>query len=179
MTTELISIGGISADTWLCSVSMGGNISLLCRKHTHQDRARPNLQSSGGKKSTGGKTAKPASKPPATEDKTPADDESVDGSAAKPSAVGADEAAVAPEPKEKKVRSKGDSLYYRVKCRDNGVGMPHEKVGDSVGWRGKHSRYYHFIGTALYCIPGTKLKNIFSHLDIFANVRSLATAVRN
>eukprot|EP00904_Undaria_pinnatifida_P002598 jgi/Undpi1/12339/HiC_scaffold_5.g02015.m1 len=99
------------------------------------------FKTSGGKKSTGGKTAKPASKPPATEDKTPADDESVDGSAAKPSAVGADEAAVAPEPKEKKVRSKGDSLYYRVKCRDNGVGMPHEKIPDMLGVVLSSSKY--------------------------------------
>lgn len=30
--------------------------------------------------------------------------------------------------KDKKGRSKGDTLYYRVKCRDNGVGMPHEKA---------------------------------------------------
>lgn len=38
-------------------------------------------------------------------------------------------AAVAPDTKEKKGRSKGDCLYYRVKCKDNGVGMPHDKVG--------------------------------------------------
>lgn len=52
-----------------------------------------------------------------------------------------DQAAAAPEAKEKKGRTKGDCLYYRVKCRDNGVGMPHEKVGgrwkeDGERWTG-------------------------------------------
>lgn len=36
--------------------------------------------------------------------------------------------AAVPDAKEKKGRGKGDSLYYRVKCRDNGVGMPHDKA---------------------------------------------------
>lgn len=40
----------------------------------------------------------------------------------------ADTDAVGPASRDKKGRAKGDSLYYRVKCRDNGVGMPHDKV---------------------------------------------------
>lgn len=90
------------------------------------------FQTSGGKKSTASKTAKPAPKAAAglpTTEGTPPVDETADGLASKPSTVATDEAAAAPEPKEKKGRTKGDCLYYRVKCRDNGVGMPHEKVG--------------------------------------------------
>ena len=29
---------------------------------------------------------------------------------------------------DKKAKGKGETLYYRVKCKDNGVGMPHAKV---------------------------------------------------
>ncbi|CAN0383486.1 unnamed protein product, partial [Hapterophycus canaliculatus] len=45
------------------------------------------------------------------------------------------------DPKEKKGRSKGDSLYYRVKCRDNGVGMPHDKIPDMLGVVLSSSKY--------------------------------------
>lgn len=47
------------------------------------------------------------------------------------SSAAAESAVTAGDLKGKKGRSKGkgDSLYYRVKCKDNGVGMPHDKVG--------------------------------------------------
>ena len=91
-------------------------------------------QTSGGKKSTAGKTVKQTPKAAAAAGLsatvgTPAGDEADDGLASKTSAVATDQDAAATETKEKKGRTKGDSLYYRVKCRDNGVGMPHEKVG--------------------------------------------------
>lgn len=98
----------------------------------HVVTALIHFQTSGGKKSTAGKTAKPTPKAAAglpTTEGTSAGDETAIGLASKPSAVATDQAAAAPEPIEKKGRTKGDSLYYRVKCRDNGVGMPHEKVG--------------------------------------------------
>ncbi len=88
-------------------------------------------QSSGGKKSTS-KTTKAAPKPAAAADGASADannttDDPLTSSA---SAVGVNASFDAvPDPKEKKGRSKGDCLYYRVKCKDNGVGMPHDKVG--------------------------------------------------
>ena len=44
------------------------------------------------------------------------------------SSAAAEGAAAVADLKGKKGRSKGDSLYYRVKCKDNGVGMPHDKV---------------------------------------------------
>lgn len=33
-----------------------------------------------------------------------------------------------PDANDKKGKGKGETLYYRVKCKDNGVGMPHDKV---------------------------------------------------
>lgn len=85
------------------------------------------FQASRGKKSTA-KTAKAPAKPPAGTAGGAAGGMSstVDGPAA-PSAA-AESATAAPDPKGKKGRSKGDCLYYRVKCKDNGVGMPHDKV---------------------------------------------------
>lgn len=34
----------------------------------------------------------------------------------------------APASKDKKTRPKSETLYYRVTCKDNGVGMPHDKA---------------------------------------------------
>lgn len=34
----------------------------------------------------------------------------------------------APASKEKKTRPKSETLYYRVTCKDNGLGMPHDKA---------------------------------------------------
>lgn len=89
-------------------------------------RACVAFQTSGGKKSTA-KTSKAAPKPSAA----------VDGASAhmtntthdpEASSAAAESVAAAADLKGKKGRSKGDSLYYRVKCKDNGVGMPHDKV---------------------------------------------------
>ena len=88
-------------------------------------------QSSGGKKSTG-KAAKAAPKPTAATDGAPVDaNNTTDDPLASTASAGGPDAGpdAVPDPKGKKGRSKGDSLYYRVKCKDNGVGMPHDKVG--------------------------------------------------
>lgn len=76
-------------------------------------------QTSGRKKSTS-KAAK-AAKPSAA----------VEGAVADPATTTGDPltSSAAADNKEKKGRSKGECLYYRVKCKDNGVGMPHDKVG--------------------------------------------------
>lgn len=43
--------------------------------------------------------------------------------------------------KDKKGRPKSETLYYRVKCRDNGVGMPHDKARRLFQFPcGKHGR---------------------------------------
>lgn len=83
------------------------------------------MQASGGKKSST-KSGKAAPKPVAAEG-APADAaQDPDDPLASSTATG--RTAAVPDPKEKKGRSKGESLYYRVKCKDNGVGMPHDKV---------------------------------------------------
>lgn len=103
-------------------------------------------QSSGGKKSTA-KTAKAAPKPaaPAGEASADANNSTNDPITSSASAVGTDASSDAiPDPREKKGRSKGDCLYYRVKCKDNGVGMPHDKVGLRLSkdrWSGVSSAF--------------------------------------
>eukprot|EP00752_Nemacystus_decipiens_P009889 g8822.t1 len=94
------------------------------------------FQSSGGKKSTV-KTSKAAPKPPAA---TP-DGASADVSNPAEDPEGSSAAAAAADIKGKKGRSKGDSLYYRVKCKDNGVGMPHDKIPDMLGVVLSSSKY--------------------------------------
>lgn len=92
--------------------------------------ARAAFQASGGKKSTA-KTSKAAAKPPAARADGVSADMSMNNAAGNTeasSAAAAENAAAAAGLKGKKGRSKGDSLYYRVKCKDNGVGMPHDKV---------------------------------------------------
>ena len=76
------------------------------------------------------KTSKAApKKPAATADGASADMDNTAGDPeASSAAAAAESAAAAADLKGKKGRSKGDSLYYRVKCKDNGVGMPHDKV---------------------------------------------------
>lgn len=80
-------------------------------------------QVSGGKKSTS-KAAKALPKPAIAEEGS-ADDPQEPSAAAEATATVVDPKGK----KDKQGRSKGDSLYYRVKCKDNGVGMPHDKVG--------------------------------------------------
>lgn len=86
------------------------------------------FQASGGKRSTA-KTAKATPKPAATPaDKGDSADTSTAADGPEASTIAAESAGAAADLKGKKGRSKGDSLYYRVKCKDNGVGMPHDKV---------------------------------------------------
>ncbi|CAN0173855.1 unnamed protein product, partial [Ectocarpus sp. 12 AP-2014] len=98
------------------------------------------FKASGGKKSTS-KAAKALPKPAVAEEGS-ADDPQQPSAAAGATATDLD-------PKEKKAkndkkgRSKGDShsLYYRVKCKDNGVGMPHDKIPDMLGVVLSSSKY--------------------------------------
>ncbi|CAM9156515.1 unnamed protein product [Ectocarpus sp. 6 AP-2014] len=98
------------------------------------------FKASGGKKSTS-KAAKALPKPAVAEEGS-ADDPQEPSAAAGATAADLD-------PKEKKAkndkkgRSKGDShsLYYRVKCKDNGVGMPHDKIPDMLGVVLSSSKY--------------------------------------
>ncbi|CAM9660593.1 unnamed protein product, partial [Ectocarpus sp. 13 AM-2016] len=98
------------------------------------------FKASGGKKSTS-KAAKALPKPAVAEEGS-ADDPQEPSAAAGATAANVD-------PKEKKAkndkrgRSKGDShsLYYRVKCKDNGVGMPHDKIPDMLGVVLSSSKY--------------------------------------
>lgn len=83
------------------------------------------VQASGGKKSSS-KSGKAAPKPAAIQGTSADAGKASDDTLASTTATGG--AAAVPDAKEKKGRSKGDSLYYRVKCKDNGVGMPHDKV---------------------------------------------------
>ncbi|CBJ26118.1 DNA topoisomerase VI subunit B-like protein Topoisomerase 6 subunit B [Ectocarpus siliculosus] len=98
------------------------------------------FKASGGKKSTS-KATKALPKPAVAEEGS-ADDPQEPSAAAGATAADLD-------PKEKKAkndkkgRSKGDShsLYYRVKCKDNGVGMPHDKIPDMLGVVLSSSKY--------------------------------------
>lgn len=81
-------------------------------------------QASGRKKST---SKAKATKPSGAAEGALADPTTTKGDPLASSGAAAGNAD--PDTKEKKGRSKGDCLYYRVKCKDNGVGMPHDKVG--------------------------------------------------
>lgn len=94
-----------------------------------QSVCSPDTQTTGGRKASAKNLKAVPASAEGGED-VAAEDPSRDGAKA---GAGPDEDAVATAvatvaAKEKKGRSKGDSLYYRVKCRDNGVGMPHAKV---------------------------------------------------
>ncbi|CAM9687130.1 unnamed protein product, partial [Pylaiella littoralis] len=96
---------------------------------------------SGRKKSTS-KAAKAASTPSAAIEGASADSAITTDDLLPSSATTAGSAAAAvPDTKEKKGRSKGDCLYYRVKCKDNGVGMPHDKIPDMLGVVLSSSKY--------------------------------------